>query len=183
MTVQLGQIAPDFEQDTLNGSIRFHEWVNRSWCILFSHPTGGAPDVSPACATALATAARLKPEWTRRGVKIVALSVNSSDSHASWERDILQTHGWTLNFPIIADADRMVSTLYGMVRPGAVASAIVRCVFVIDPDKKIRLMRTYPPATACDFEEMLRLVDRLQQGDAEPEAAAASERQSLGRLS
>ena len=182
MALRLGDIAPDFEQDTLNGSIRFHEWVNRSWCILFSHPLEETRAASPACSTALATAARLKPEWSRRGVKVVALSVESSDSHASWEKDILQTQGWSLNFPVIADADRMVSTLYGMVRPGAAAPAIVRCVFVIDPDKKIRLMRTYPPATACDFEEMLRLVDRLQQGDAEPEAAA-SERHSLGRLS
>lgn len=179
MTVQLGQIAPDFEQDTINGSIRFHEWMNRSWCILFSHPR----DFTPACVAALATAARLKAEWNRRGVKIIALSVDSSEGHARWEKDISETHGWTLNFPVIADADRMVSTLYGMVQPEADPAADVRCVFVIDPDKKIRLMRTYPPATACNFEEMLHLVDRLQLGDAEHGVAAAPERHSLGRLS
>lgn len=132
---------------------------------------------------ALAAAARLKAEWNRRGVKIIALSVDSSDGHARWESDIAQTHGWTLNFPVIADADRMVSTLYGMVPSGADPAAIVRCVFVIDPDKKIRLMRTYPPATACDFDEMLRLVDRLQQGDARQGAAAAAECHSSRRLS
>lgn len=179
MTVQLGQIAPDFEQDTINGSIRFHEWMNRSWCILFSHPR----DFTPACVAALATATRLKAEWNRRSVKIIALSVDSADGHARWASDIAESHGWTLNFPVIADADRMVSTLYGIVRPETDPSTIVRCVFVIDPDKKIRLMRTYPPATACNFEEMLRLVDRLQQGDTELEATSASERHSLGTLS
>ena len=179
MTVQLGQIAPDFEQDTINGSIRFHEWMNRSWCVLFSHPR----DFTPVCLAALATAARLKAEWKRRGVKVIALSVDSADGHARWEKDIAETHGWTLNFPVIADADRMVSTLYGMVRPGEGPAAVLRCVFVIDPDKKIRLMRTYPPATACNFEEMLSLVDRLQQGDGEQGRAAVAEIHSLGRLS
>lgn len=153
MTVQLGDIAPDFEQDTANGSIRFHEWMNRSWCILFGHP--GA--VTPATAEEFAIAARMKPEWTRRGVKLIALSVDSSDGHARWEKQLAELQGWTPNFPVITDADRMVSTLYRMAG---------RCAYVIDPDKKVRLVRTYPSDEICNFEELLRVVDRLQGADA-----------------
>ncbi|MFI4999083.1 MAG: redoxin domain-containing protein [Reyranellales bacterium] len=162
MTLQIGQTAPDFEQDTTNGSICFHQWINRSWCILFSHPR----DFTPVCTTELAEAARLKPEWNKRGIKVIGLSVDSSDGHARWEKDIAEAQGLALNFPVIADADRMVSTLYGMARSGAEPSMAVRSVFVIDPYKKIRLMLTYPPSTGCNFGEVLRLVDRLQLFDA-----------------
>jgi alkyl hydroperoxide reductase subunit AhpC len=162
LTIQLGQIAPDFEQDTTNGSIRFHEWVNGSWCVLFSHPK----DFTPVCTTELAEAARLKPEWDKRGVKVIGLSVDSSDSHASWEKDIEETQGQALNFPVIADPDRKVATLYGMVHPLTEPSLTVRSVFVIDPNRKVRLTMTYPPSTGRNFQEILRVVDSLQLTDA-----------------
>jgi alkyl hydroperoxide reductase subunit AhpC len=162
VVVRIGQIAPDFEQDTTNGSIRFHEWMNRSWCILFSQPK----DFTSASTMALAAAARLRPEWTRRGVKVVALSIDSPAGHARWEKAIAETEGLTLNFPVIADTDRTVSMLYDMVPTGADGSAIVRRVHVIDPDKRIRLMRTYPPATAYNFVAILRAVEGLQMADA-----------------
>ena len=188
MTVQLGQIAPDFEQDTANGSIRFHQWMKGSWCILFSHPK----DFAPVCMVELAEAARLKPEWTKRGVKIIALSVDSSDSLAHWEKDIAQQAGLALNFPVITDADRTVSTLYGMVHPGAAPSLPARSAFVIDPHKKIRLILTYLPSVCCNFDEMLHHVDRLQASDAHKASmpfdwrhgeAAANELGICGRLS
>ncbi len=188
MTVQLGQIAPDFEQDTANGSIRFHQWMKGSWCILFSHPK----DFAPVCMVELAEAARLKPEWTKRGVKIIALSVDSSDSLAHWEKDIAQQAGLALNFPVITDADRTVSTLYGMVHPGAAPSLPARSAFVIDPHKKIRLILTYLPSVCCNFDEMLGHVDRLQRSDAHKASmpfdwrhgeAAANELGICGRLS
>jgi len=162
MTVQLGQIAPDFEQDTTNGSIRFHEWMNGSWCILFSHPK----DFTPVCTTELAEAARLKPEWEKRHVKVIGLSVDGSDNHVRWEKDIEETQGQAMNFPMIADTDRKVANLYGMVHPDADPSVTVRCVFVIDPNKKVRLMMTYPPSTGRNFMEILRVVDSLQLTDA-----------------
>ena len=161
MTVQLGQIAPDFEQDTTNGGIRFHEWMNGSWCVLFSHPK----DFTPVCTTELAEAARLKPEWDKRHVKVIGLSVDPSDSHVRWEKDIEETQGQTMNFPMIADADRKVANLYGMVHPDADPSVTVRCVFVIDPNKKVRLMLTYPPSTGRNFQEILRVIDSLQLTD------------------
>ncbi len=144
MGIQTGDIAPDFEQDTLNGSIRFHEWMGRSWCVLFSQPGQTGSE--------LAQMARLKPEWNRRGVKVVGLAVDQVEMGDGFDQD-----GWALNFPVIADADRSVSSLYG---------AATRSVYVIDPDKKVRLVRTYPSGTACDFNEMLSLVDSLQLGDA-----------------
>jgi alkyl hydroperoxide reductase subunit AhpC len=162
MTIQLGQIAPDFEQDSTAGRIKFHEWLGTSWGILFSHPK----DFTPVCTTELAEAARLKPEWDKRHVKVIGLSVDSGANHAAWEKDIEETQGQVLNFPVIADVDRTVSNLYGMVHPEADPSITVRSVFVIDPNKKVRLMLTYPPSTGRNFDEILRVVDSLQLTDA-----------------
>jgi alkyl hydroperoxide reductase subunit AhpC len=142
VTVQAGDIAPDFEQDTINGSIRFHEWMGRSWCILFS-------------ANELADMARLKPEWARRGIKVVGLVAQPNDGDAA-----------SVNFPVIADADRTVSALYGMAAPDA--GALLSRVYVIDPRKQVRLVRAFPPGAACDFAELLRMVDCLQLADAPP---------------
>jgi alkyl hydroperoxide reductase subunit AhpC len=161
MTIQLGQIAPDFEQESTEGRIRFHEWLGNSWGILFSHPK----DYTPVCTTELGEVARLKPEWEKRNVKVIGLSVDPADSHKGWEKDIAETQGQTVNFPMLADADRKVSTLYGMVHPLADPLLTVRSVFIIDPAKKIRLTMTYPPATGRNFAEILRVVDSLQLTD------------------
>ncbi len=147
MSVQAGDIAPDFEQDTLNGSIRFHEWMGRSWCILFSQPGEAGSE--------LARMAELRPEWHRRGVKLVGLAVLDQGG---------DRFDGPASFPVVADADRTVSALYGVACPGE--EAILRTVWVIDPDKKVRLVRTFPPGTPCDFAEMLTMVDCLQLADA-----------------
>ena len=162
MTIQLGQTAPDFEQDSSEGRISFHKWLGNSWGVLFSHPK----DYTPVCTTELAEVARLKPEWDKRHVKPIGLSVDSADSHKAWEKDIEETQGQALNFPVLADADRKVSDLYGMVHPAADPSVTVRSVFVIDPNRKIRLMITYPPSTGRNFDEILRVIDSLQLTDA-----------------
>lgn len=162
MSIQLGQIAPDFEQDSTQGRIRFHDWLGQSWGVLFSHPK----DFTPVCTTELAEVARLKPEWDKRHVKPIGLSVDPSDRHALWEADIKETQGQSVNFPMLADSDRKVSDLYGMVHPEADPSVTVRSVFVIDPNKKIRLMITYPPSTGRNFDEILRVIDSLQLTDA-----------------
>lgn len=162
MTIQLGQIAPDFEQGSTAGRLRFHDYLGEAWGVLFSHPK----DYTPVCTTELAEVARLKPEWTKRNVKPVGLSVDRVDSHRGWARDIEETQGQALNFPIIADADRTVSDLYGMVHPDADPSVTVRSVFVIDPQKKVRLVLTYPPSTGRNFVEILRATDSLQLTDA-----------------
>ena len=161
MTLQLGQIAPDFEQDTTDGRIRFHDWAGDSWVVLFSHPK----DYTPVCTTELGEVARLKPEFDRRGAKVIGLSVDTADRHAGWERDIEETQGQRVNFPMIADHDRTVSDLYGMVHPEADPALTVRTVFVIDPAKKVRLMLTYPPSTGRNFAEILRVIDSLQLTD------------------
>jgi alkyl hydroperoxide reductase subunit AhpC len=161
MSLQLGEIAPDFDQDSTAGRIRFHEWLGNSWGVLFSHPK----DFTPVCTTELAEAARLKPEFEKRNVKILGLSVDPSDSHGRWESDIEETQGQKVNFPIIADADKKVSHLYGMIHPKADPSVTVRSVFVIAPDKKIRLIITYPPSTGRNFAEILRVIDSLQLTD------------------
>jgi alkyl hydroperoxide reductase subunit AhpC len=163
MTIQLGQIAPDFEQDSTHGRIRFHEWLGNSWGVLFSHPK----DYTPVCTTKLAEVARLKGEWDKRGVRPIGLSVDSADSHKGWEKDIEETQGQVLNFPVLADADRRVSELYGMIHPSADPAVTVRTVFVIDPAKKVRLMLTYPPSTGRNFREILRAIDSLQLTDAQ----------------
>jgi alkyl hydroperoxide reductase subunit AhpC len=170
MTIQLGQIAPDFVQDSTAGRIRFHEWLGSSWGILFSHPK----DYTPVCTTELAEAARLKPEWDKRNVKVIGLSVDPADSHKGWEKDIEETQGHALNFPVLADPDRKVSDLYGMVHPEADPTITVRSVFVIDPNKKVRLMMTYPPSTGRNFAEILRVVDSLQLTDAYKVATPAN---------
>jgi alkyl hydroperoxide reductase subunit AhpC len=162
MSIQLGQIAPDFTQGSSEGPISFHAWLGQSWGVLFSHPK----DFTPVCTTELAEAARLKPEFDRRGVKIIGLSVDTGERHAGWAADIAETQGQALNFPVIADADRSVSTLYGMIHPEADPAVTVRTVFVIDPAKKVRLTLTYPPATGRNFTEVLRVIDSLQLTDA-----------------
>jgi len=162
MALQLGQTAPDFAQDSTEGRIHFHEWLGDSWGVLFSHPK----DYTPVCTTELAEVARLAPEWAKRHVKPIGLSVDPADSHRGWEKDIEETQGQTLNFPVLADADRSVSDLYGMVHPEADPKLTVRSVFVIDPAKKIRLMITYPPSTGRNFDEILRVIDSLQLTDA-----------------
>lgn len=162
MTIQLGQIAPDFEQDSTQGRIRFHEWLGDSWGVLFSHPK----DFTPVCTTELGTVARLRPEWDKRHVKVIGLSVDPSESHSRWESDIEETQGAKVDFPMLADPDRTVSELYGMVHAEADPSLTVRTVFVIDPAKKVRLMLVYPPSAGRNFDEILRVIDSLQLTDA-----------------
>jgi alkyl hydroperoxide reductase subunit AhpC len=161
MALQLGQTAPDFTQNSTAGEIHFHQWLGSDWGILFSHPK----DFTPVCTTELAAAARLKPEFDKRGVKIIGLSVDPADSHQRWANDIEETQGQKLNFPVIADADRSVAGLYDMIHPESDPAVTVRSVFVIDPNKKIRLIITYPPATGRNFDEILRVVDSLQLTD------------------
>jgi thioredoxin-dependent peroxiredoxin len=162
MAIQLGQTAPDFAQESTVGPINFHAWLGNSWGVLFSHPK----DFTPVCTTELAEVARLKPEWERRKVKPIGLSVDAANSHQGWARDIEETQGQALNFPVLADADRAVSDLYGMIHPEADPSLTVRSVFIIDPNKKVRLILTYPPSTGRNFTEILRVIDSLQLTDA-----------------
>ena len=163
MSLQLGQIAPDFEQDSTEGPISFHKWLGSSWGLFFSHPK----NFTPVCTTELGEVARLKPEWDKRGVKPIGLSVDSVASHGRWEKDIEQTQGQTLNFPMLADPERRAAELYGMIHPQSDPNVTVRAVFVIDPNKKIRLILTYPPSTGRNFAEVLRAIDSLQLTDAE----------------
>ncbi|MET4698449.1 alkyl hydroperoxide reductase subunit AhpC [Constrictibacter sp. MBR-5] len=158
MTLQLGDIAPNFTAETTQGKIDFHEFIGNGWAVLFSHPA----NFTPVCTTELAEVARLKPEFDRRNVKVIGLSVDELPSHAKWEKDIEETQGQSVNFPIIADADRNVSTLYGMIHPNADAKVTVRSVFVVGPDKKVKLIITYPPSTGRNFDEILRVIDSLQ---------------------
>jgi alkyl hydroperoxide reductase subunit AhpC len=162
MTIQLGQIAPDFRQDSTAGSLSLHHYLGGDWGVLFSHPK----DFTPVCTTELAEVARLKPEWDKRHIKPIGLSVDSGENHNGWARDIEETQGQALNFPVIADADRTVSNLYGMVHPEADPSITVRSVFIIDPNKKVRLILTYPPSMGRNFDEILRVIDSLQLTDA-----------------
>jgi alkyl hydroperoxide reductase subunit AhpC len=170
MALQLGQIAPDFEQDSTEGRIGFHSWLGNSWGVLFSHPK----DYTPVCTTELGEVARLKPEWDKRNVKVIGLSVDPADSHAGWAADIAETQGHALNFPLIADADRKVSGLYDMVHPEADPAVTVRSVFIIDPAKKIRLILTYPPSAGRNFNEVLRVIDSLQLTDKHKVATPAN---------
>lgn len=158
MALQLGDTAPDFEVDTTEGRIRFHDYIGDGWAILFSHPK----DFTPVCTTELGEVAKLKPEFDKRNVKILGLSVDPVDDHKSWAADIEETQGQALNFPLIADADRKVSDLYGMIHPKANDTLTVRSVFVVGPDKKIKLTITYPASTGRNFQEILRVVDSLQ---------------------
>ncbi len=161
MTLRLGDIAPDFEQATSEGRIQFHKWLGDSWGILFSHPA----DFTPVCTTELGLTAKLKADFAKRNVKVIALSVDPVESHLKWIQDINETQNTTVNFPIIADADRKVSTLYDMIHPNANATLTVRSLFVIDPTKKIRLTITYPASTGRNFDEILRVIDSLQLTD------------------
>ena len=161
MALQLGDIAPDFEQQSTQGPIRFHEWLGDSWGVLFSHPK----NFTPVCTTELGEVAHLKPEWEKRGVKPIGLSVDAIEAHHKWEVDIAETQGHTLNFPMLADADKKVATLYGMIHPNSDPSVTVRAVYVIDPKKKIRLILIYPPSAGRNFAEILRTIDSLQLTD------------------
>lgn len=160
-TLRLGDIAPDFEQQSSEGEIRFHEWLGSSWGVLFSHPA----DFTPVCTTELGYTAKLADEFARRNVKVLALSVDDADSHKQWIGDINDTQNTRVQFPILADADRKVATLYDMIHPNASATTTVRSVFIIDPDKKIRLTFTYPASTGRNFDEILRVIDSLQLTD------------------
>lgn len=161
MSLRLGDTAPDFTQDSTHGPINFHEWAGDSWVVLFSHPA----DYTPVCTTELGRVAQLKGEFDQRNVKPIALSVDSLEDHAGWSKDIEDTQQTTLNYPILADVDKKVSDLYDMVHPAANAKVTVRTVFVIDPQKKIRLTLTYPPSTGRNFDEILRVIDSLQLTD------------------
>ncbi|KYF67221.1 peroxiredoxin [Sorangium cellulosum] len=170
MSLQLGSIAPDFEQESTHGTIRFHEWAGNSWVILFSHPK----DFTPVCTTELGAVANLKAEFDKRGVKPIALSVDDVDSHKRWTVDIEETQRTKLNYPILADVDRKVSSLYGMIHPQANDTLTVRSVFVIDPNKKVRATFTYPASTGRNFDELLRLIDSLQLTDSHSVATPAN---------
>jgi thioredoxin-dependent peroxiredoxin len=158
MSLRLGDIAPDFTQDSSIGPLSFHEWLGDSWAIFFSHPA----DYTPVCTTELGATAKLAGEFKKRNVKAIALSVDPVESHHGWIKDINETQSTEVNFPIIADADRKVSELYDLIHPNASATATVRSVFVIDPNKKIRLTLTYPASTGRNFNELLRVIDSLQ---------------------
>lgn len=158
MTLRLGDTAPDFEQESSEGPIRFYDYLGDSWGVLFSHPA----DYTPVCTTELGATAKLKEKFAERNVKVLALSVDPVASHHGWIRDINETQNTTVNFPIIADADRKVSLLYDLIHPNASATATVRSVFIIDPAKKVRLIITYPASTGRNFDEILRVIDSLQ---------------------
>jgi len=161
MTLQLGDQVPNFTQQSSEGDINFYDWAGDSWVVLFSHPA----DYTPVCTTELGSVAKLKGEFDKRGVKVIALSVDSAESHNGWIGDINETQGVAVNYPILADEDKKVSDLYGMIHPNANAKLTVRSVFVIDPAKKLRLTITYPPSTGRNFSEILRVIDSLQLTD------------------
>ncbi|MET7297214.1 peroxiredoxin [Streptomyces griseoloalbus] len=158
MALQLGDVAPDFTAPTATGEIRFHDWLGDSWGVLFSHPA----DFTPVCTTELGAVASLTEEFARRNTKVAAVSVDSAEDHRAWSADIAETQGHEVDFPMIADLDRKVSTLYGMIHSNASDTATVRSVFVIGPDKKIKLTLTYPASTGRNFAEVLRVIDSLQ---------------------
>lgn len=161
MTLRLGDTAPDFDAETSAGPIKFHEWVGDSWCILFSHPK----DFTPVCTTELGYMAKIKPEFDKRNVKILGVSVDSPESHKGWVKDIEETQSTKVGYPIVADSQRKVANLYGMMHPAHDELYTVRTVFVIDPKKKVRLMITYPQTCGRNFDEILRVVDSLQLTD------------------
>ncbi|MFQ5704938.1 MAG: peroxiredoxin [Gemmatimonadales bacterium] len=158
MAIRLGDNAPDFTAETTEGEVKFHEWMGDGWAILFSHPK----DFTPVCTTELGEVARLKPEFKKRNVKVIGVSVDSVQDHKRWADDIEETQGYSLNFPLIGDAERKVASLYDMIHPNADDTSTVRSVFVIGPDKKVKLTLTYPASTGRNFEEILRIIDSLQ---------------------
>ena len=161
MTLRLGDIAPDFEQESSEGTIKFYDFLGDHWGVLFSHPA----DYTPVCTTELGYTAKLKGEFEQRGVKAIALSVDDVESHKGWIKDINETQNTEVNFPILADKDRKVSTLYDFIHPNASQTLTVRSLVIIDPDKKIRLIITYPASTGRNFKEILRVIDSLQLTD------------------
>ena len=161
MALHIGSIAPDFEQDSTAGRIKFHEWIGDQWAVLFSHPK----DFTPVCTTELGRAANLKAEFDKRNVKMIAVSVDSVPDHERWQGDIEETQGARMNFPLLGDVDRKVATLYDMIHPEANDTLTVRSVFIIDPKKKIRAIITYPASTGRNFSEILRVIDSLQLTD------------------
>ena len=158
MTIRLGDTAPDFTAETTEGTIEFHQWLGDGWGILFSHPK----DYTPVCTTELGRVANLKGEFEKSNVKVIAVSVDPLESHKGWINDINETQSCTMNYPIIADPDRNVATMYGMIHPNALDNLTVRSVFIIGPDKKVKLQLTYPASTGRNFDEILRVIDSLQ---------------------
>lgn len=158
MSIRLGDVAPDFTQDSTEGEINFYKYLGDSWGVLFSHPK----DFTPVCTTELGEVAKLKSEFDKRNVKVIGLSVDATDSHKDWVKDINETQNTTINFPIVADSDRKVASLYDMVHPGEDDTATVRSVFVVKPDKTVALTITYPASTGRNFDEILRVIDSLQ---------------------
>ena len=158
MTIRLGDAAPDFTAETTECTIEFHQWLGDGWGILFSHPK----DYTPVCTTELGRVANLKGEFEKRNVKVIAVSVDPLESHKGWVNDINETQSCTMNYPIIADPDRNVATMYGMIHPNALDNLTVRSVFIVGPDKKVKLQLTYPASTGRNFDEILRVIDSLQ---------------------
>ncbi len=158
MALQLGDVVPDFSQDSQLGPINLYGFAGDSWVVLFSHPA----DYTPVCTTELGEVARLRPEWEKRNIKTIALSVDTAESHKGWIDDINETQHTTVDYPILADADRRVSELYGFIHPNASSTLTVRSVLIIDPNKKLRLQITYPASTGRNFDEILRVIDSLQ---------------------
>jgi alkyl hydroperoxide reductase subunit AhpC len=158
MSLRLGDVAPDFTAETTEGTINFHEWLGTGWGVLFSHPA----DFTPVCTTELGAMSKLTPEFTKRNVKVAALSADPLDSHKKWVNDINETQNTTVNYPLIADPEFKVANLYGMVHPNVTDKFTVRSVFVIGPDKKVKLTITYPASTGRNFDEILRVIDSLQ---------------------
>lgn len=158
MTLQLGDLAPDFIADTTHGRISFHDWKGTAWAVLFSHPR----DFTPVCTTELGSAARLKPEFDRRNTRVIGLSVDPVSSHQAWEKDITEVTGQRVNFPLIGDSDRAIAMQYGMIHPKAADTSTVRSLFIIGPDHRVKLMVTYPQSTGRNFTEILRALDSLQ---------------------
>jgi thioredoxin-dependent peroxiredoxin len=169
MSLKLADTIPDFTQDSTQGPLGFYDWAGENWVVLFSHPR----DYTPVCTTELGTVARLKPEFDKRGVKVIGLSVDPVDSHEGWAKDIEETQGTALNFPLIADHDRKVSTLLDLIHPNASDTTTVRTVLVIDPGRKLRLTLTYPASTGRNFQEILRTIDSLQLTDSHKVATPA----------
>jgi peroxiredoxin (alkyl hydroperoxide reductase subunit C) len=162
MALHLGDTAPDFEIDSTQGKIKFHDWIGDSWCFFFSHPA----DFTPVCTTEMGRTAQLAKEFEARNVKPLGLSTDTVEEHNKWIADVNETQNTNLQFPIVADADKKISELYEMIHPGESSTAAVRSVYIIDPNKKIRLMMTYPMQVGRNFDEILRVIDSLQLGDA-----------------
>jgi len=158
MAIRLGDTAPDFSAETTEGTINFHEWLGDSWGILFSHPK----DFTPVCTTELGQVAKLKDEFKKRGIKVISISVDSLESHEGWIKDINETQNTTMNFPLIADPERKIAVLYDMLDPTSADNLTARSVYIIGPDKKVKLMITYPASTGRNFDEILRAIDSVQ---------------------